>query len=51
MLVLAKEYGRPPEEVEQWDAYWFERAVLLLEGESLRDKRAGEKRAKEMKRR
>lgn len=35
MLLVAERYGRAPEEVEQWDEYWFNRAVEYLEGEGL----------------
>lgn len=35
VLKLAKEYGRPPEEVENWDAFWFNRAADLMDGENL----------------
>jgi hypothetical protein len=38
VLVLAKEFGQPPEAVEKWDAYWFNRAVEYLAGESLGEK-------------
>jgi hypothetical protein len=35
VLTLAEKYGRPPEEVEQWDAYWFERAAEFAQGEAM----------------
>lgn len=33
ILVLAERFGRSPEEVENWDLYWFNRAIEWLEGE------------------
>lgn len=35
ILVLAKEYGQSPQDVENWDTYWLERAALKIEGESI----------------
>lgn len=37
MLRIAREYGRSPEEVENWDPYWFNRANTWLEGEAVAD--------------
>jgi hypothetical protein len=39
ILVLAKEYGQSPETVEQWDAYWFERAAVELRGRAIYDEK------------
>lgn len=33
--MLADRFGRSPEEVENWDAYWFNRAGEFLEGEAI----------------
>ncbi len=38
-MVLAKEYGQAPEDVEKWDMYWFERATLKLQGDSIHNER------------
>ena len=39
ILVIAETYGRSPEEVEHWDAYWFERAVAKLRGQTIHDQK------------
>jgi hypothetical protein len=39
ILAIAEKYGRPPEEVETWDAYWFNRAVEAHIGEGLNNAR------------
>jgi hypothetical protein len=51
VLTLAKEYGRPPEEVEDWDAYWFNRAAVKLRGENIHHEREAARREKENRRR
>jgi hypothetical protein len=39
VLQIAEKYHQPPQDVEHWDAYWFERAVELMAGESIDAKR------------
>ena len=51
VLQLAEKYGRPPEEVENWDVYWFERAAVLLEGESIDSERRKKDLEKQARRR
>jgi hypothetical protein len=47
ILILAKEYGQSPQAVEEWDEYWFNRAVVDLQGRAQDDAR----RAKEARKR
>jgi hypothetical protein len=49
VLRLAKEYGRSPEEVENWDPYWFNRANTWLEGEAIADQQEQEARKRSKK--
>ena len=35
ILKLAERYGQSPADVENWDEYWFERAAVEMEGESI----------------
>ena len=35
ILIVAKEYGQSPQDVENWDSYWFERAAVKAHGEGL----------------
>jgi hypothetical protein len=35
VLRIAREFGRPPEEVEKWDEYWLNRTVEWLDGEAI----------------
>lgn len=51
ILVLAKEYGQSPQDVENWDVYWFERAALKLEGESIHNTRERDRSKSKAKRR
>jgi hypothetical protein len=45
ILVLAKEYGRPPQEIEQdWEPYWVNRTIKLLEVEAIQRGREEQKR-------
>lgn len=44
ILILAEKYGRSPEEVEQWDSYWLERAYLKAAGESVHHEREATRR-------
>ena len=46
MLVIAKEYGQAPGDVEKWEPYWQNRALLKLEGESIHNRRQSEKMKK-----
>jgi hypothetical protein len=46
VLILAEKYGQAPEEVESWDQYWFERAVLKLRAEKIHDDREETRREK-----
>jgi hypothetical protein len=39
VLQLAEKYGRSPEEVESWDSFWFDRAAVALEAESIDSQR------------
>jgi hypothetical protein len=45
ILVLAEKYGQSPEQVENWDQYWLNRAALRLEVDAELDRRR-EKRDK-----
>ncbi len=45
VLKLAKEYGQAPQDVENWDEYWTQRAIELMDGESM-NAAAEEKRRK-----
>lgn len=49
ILILAEKYGQPPQEVEHWDRYWLERAILKAAGESLHDQREAAKRERSRK--
>lgn len=47
VLVLAKEYGRPPGEIEQeWEPFWTNRAIKLLEAEAEMRRREDRQRAR-----
>jgi hypothetical protein len=46
VLVIAKEYGTSPQEVEQWDLYWFNRAVLKLRADNVVARREANRRKK-----
>lgn len=49
ILKIAKEYGQAPEDVEKWDAFLFNRAAVLMEGEGLHqaaESKAMERRSK-----
>jgi len=38
-LTIAAKFGRPPEEVEQWDVYWFRRASDYISGQNIGERR------------
>jgi hypothetical protein len=41
ILVLAKEYGQNPSDVEQkWEPFWINRALTLMEAEGIKAQRA-----------
>jgi hypothetical protein len=46
ILILAEKYGQSPQEVEQWDEYWLERAALKAAGESLHYDREAKSRSR-----
>ena len=33
--MIAEKYGQSPNAVEEWEERWFNRAVLMMEGENL----------------
>jgi hypothetical protein len=36
ILVLAKEYGRPPQEIEQeWEEWWTNRCIIELKAQAI----------------
>jgi hypothetical protein len=51
ILLLAKEYGQAPQDVEDWDQYWLERAALKIEGESIHNIREASRAKSKSKRR
>lgn len=43
ILTIAEKYGQAPQDVENWDLYWLERAFLKLQGESIRQGRENDR--------
>lgn len=44
---MAEKYHRPPEEVENWDPYWLNRAILKHQGENMHDEREENRRERQ----
>lgn len=46
IMAIAEKFGQMPEAVENMDAYWFERAALVITGESAYTEMQTKKRGK-----